>query len=319
MNMMAEPMMVDESATASSADAGTTYSGGEDDEDADSMRAEADAPPPNFATQGDLGVAHLIKLKDALSVNGLPSPDGLGPGNSRRVFATQATVPDSNVTIFAYSVPSQRAEGFLSARISYAPMPFLANSEAHIYIDESYMGRANINTGVVPGQPLNLDLGSDVNFQVKVQNVLSQKSTQDDAKWFDLEKKEKRAALEERLITAKSSHSKPILAVVVEPIPTSTDSRVEVQLLSPDPAKISSIPESSTDTGKDKDKGRGCADYLDRVVEAARSAPSLSKAVYRCEASNLLYFTTWMQPGESWPISVKYRVVRPINVEVNIY
>jgi hypothetical protein len=180
------------------------------------------------------------------------------------------------------------------------------------------MGKGTITSGAVPGQAVSIDLGTDVNFQVSLQNVLSQKSTQDDAKWFDMEKKEKRATLEERLITAKSTHSMPILAVVVEAIPKSTDSRVEVELLSPDPKSISSIPE---DKGKNKDKGKGkgCGDYLERIVEAVAAVPTLSKAVYRCEASNILYFATWLKPGETWPISVKYRVVRPVNVEVNIY
>jgi hypothetical protein len=304
----------------------------------DSMEVES-APEPmmkqmvaEVSHAGDLGGNYVFRVTHHVNISSASgaAKEGMTLSSGPRRLLIN-TVPLTS-TIFSYAVPSVESKAYLrawGALPSDSAAPILRSDVAYrgygsrgtmggarVFLHGTYVGETSI-PGVEPGSTARLSLGVDNRLEVRNTPILPKHGNveEDKSTWFVTDKAKFRVKTEEFSIYAKSSHDKPILAILRENVPVSAEQDITVDMQSPDPKALIHIDDTHASGAEDTN--------LEAVFQAFTSHLALGDPfkllTFMCKESGNVYWVKLLRPGESLSSTLKYRIVWPEKRQISVY
>lgn len=235
------------------------------------------------------------------------------PG-SRRLLISESTVEPF---LYSYVVPSLcRGSGNVDNHCATltsltrlpSSSPRYPEGEARLFIQGAYIGTTTFHEAS-PNSFFELSLGSDHQLHIstvfippKGKGVEEDKST-----WFVSDKKSFRAITYEWQVTVRSEHPHPVLVVLSESLPISSEESIKVELESP---KLQTL-EKNPPQGWSGDFKRDLAWLLADAGPAPQSnqREKTKLKVYLNTATQTMYWVGWKTPSDPTESFVyKYKI-----------
>ena len=163
---------------------------------------------------------------------------------------------------------------------------------------------------VYPGDPLTLDLFVDKAIHVNHIDLLHQGGNYEEkaTSWISSETKTKYLTRTyEYILSARSSHSKKQLVVMVESIPKSTEADIKLEILSPKTTIITEWVDDERYIGEIVDK------------ELSNTLKSDKDTIMYSKNTGTIFFMKWIEPNDEYKISLKYSIQWPFDKKIQIY
>lgn len=284
---------------------------------------------------GDLGASYQFQLPHPVNIS---STERL---LSRKNVVSTTSGPrkllintlELKSTIFSYSVPSADGRAYLRAwgdLPQEASVPIIrsdvssyhslnggsASGGARIFIQGTFSGETSVES-VQPGGTMHLSLGVDKNIEIKHNPVFSKHSNaeEDKSTWFVTDKVKYRVKTEEFSLLAKSTHAGPILTILAESVPVSTEEDVKVELLLPDPKTITELD----DTHSSGDDTTLNAIFAIVGREPPKDMQRENKLhVFFSKKTGHMYWARWLNPSETMTSTLKYKLIWPESKDIVI-
>lgn len=283
---------------------------------------------------GDLGASYQFLLQHLVNISSSAQPGGSikqetvqsGP---RKILVDSLKLKS---TVFSYAVPSLDSRAFLRAWGTLpkeTSVPILksdvsqfysltgtgnANGGARIFIQGTYSGETSIEA-VQPGGILRLSLGQDKNLEVKNTPVLAKHSNKEEDKstWLTTDKSKYHVKTEEFALYAKSTHDGPMLAILAESVPVSTEEDVLVEIMSPDPKSITPVDDTHIA------EGDAAIETIFAIV--GREPPTdmqrdNKQHVFFSKTTGNMYWARWLNPSDTIVSTLKYKLTWPEKKDV---
>ena len=313
----------------------------DDDDTAKPQFAAAMAPPPDMAVRtaqvdraGDLGASyqfqlpHLVNISSTEKVRG-GTAEGVQSAGPRKLLV--GTLKLSS-TVFSFAVPSLDSRAFLRAWGELpvdTSVPIIrsdvnrfrslsgvggAGGGARIFIQGTFSGETSVEA-VQPGGVMHLSLGQDRNVEVKNTPILTKHSNKEEDKstWLTSDKLKFRVKTESFSLYAKSTHSGPMLVILAESIPVSSEEEVHVEILSPNPKTIVGVDDTHS--------GGGDA-AMEAILEAAGRQPPADMEqgnklhVLMSKETGHIYWARWLNPSQTIVSTLQYKLTWPDKKEI---
>jgi hypothetical protein len=332
-----QPMMKSAGGRGSRARKNRMYNSFDDEAEAGVFGMAAAAPPEMsmrsavVESAGDLGASYQFQLQHPVNISSSPgagSSDGAETAGPRKLLVDSLKLTS---TVFSYAVPSADQRAYLRAwgdlpkdtsvpiiksDVSYRSMNGGGGTSggARIFIQGAYSGETSVQA-VQPGGTMRLSLGLDKNLEVKHTPIFAKHSNteEDKSTWFITDKTKFRVKTEEFSLYAKSTHAGPMLAILADSIPVSTEEDVTVGIISPDPHTISNLDDSLSSGGD------AALEAIFAIVgkEPPKDMQRDNKLhVFFCKKTGHMYWVRWLNPSDTIVSSLKYKLTWPDKKEI---
>lgn len=275
---------------------------------------------------GDLGASFEFQLQHPVNISSSERVISHSSTGSMQTGPRKLLVDTLKLKsiVFSYAVPSVDRRAFLrawgnlpedraipiipSGVSQFYPLSGVGSARGggRIFIQGTYSGETSVEA-VQPGGMMRISLGQDKNIEVKNTPILAKNSNKEEDKstWLVTDKSKYHVKTEEFALYAKSTHTGPMLVILAESIPVSTEEDVRVEILSPDPKMISRVDDTHSGQG-------------DSVLEAifaivGREPPSGQNKlhVFLSRETGNMYWVRWLNPTETIISTLKYTLTWP--------
>ena len=218
----------------------------------------------------------------------------------------------SLASTFIWCIPSHHNGAFVRLRSKYprtSNIPLINSNLVRLFLQNVFSGVTSI-PDVYPGDPLTLDLFVDKAIHVSHVDLLRQGGNYEEktTSWISSETKKKYlTSTYEYILSARSSHSKKQLVVMVESIPKSTEADIKLEILSPQNTIITEWFDDER--------------YIGEVVDKELSSilKSNTDTIMYSKNTGTIFFMKWIEPNDEYKISLKYKISWPYDKKIQIY
>lgn len=215
--------------------------------------------------------------------------------------------------MYVWCTPSHHNGAFTRLRSTYpvtSSIPLISSNNVRLFLQGIFSGVTSIND-IYPGDPLTLDLFVDNAVHVNHVDVQSKNGRYEEkiTSWISSDKKKFLTRTNEYILTVRSSHPQPILTVMVESIPISSSSDIQIEIISPQKTIISDW----------NDDERFIGETVDKVLKSLKTNDANDDIIMYSSVTGTIFFMKFLNPNEEYKVTLKYRFTWPDGKKIDIY
>ncbi|KAF8676678.1 hypothetical protein RHS04_06421 [Rhizoctonia solani] len=150
-------------------------------------------------------------------------------------------------------VPREKESVFLTCKVVNTSEFTLLRGEASVFMDDNFVSKSQIEH-VSPNESFKTSLGVDSSLRVTYPAAKTLNRTATQSGFSFIAKEKQSVSAQSQRITIRNSRQASVSVRVLDHVPVSTDTRIKVNILSPEGLDVSAAPTSPTSEGVDEGK-----------------------------------------------------------------
>ncbi|KAF8703681.1 hypothetical protein RHS03_06180, partial [Rhizoctonia solani] len=150
-------------------------------------------------------------------------------------------------------VPREKESVFLTCKVVNTSEFTLLRGEASVFMDDNFVSKSQIEH-VSPNESFKTSLGVDSSLRVTYPAAKTLNRTATQSGFSFIAKEKQSVSAQSQRITIRNSRQASVSVRVLDHVPVSTDTRIKVNILSPEGLNVSAAPTSPTSEGVDEGK-----------------------------------------------------------------
>ena len=212
---------------------------------------------------------------------------------------------------YVWCVPSHHNGAFVRLRASYphtSNIPLINSNNVRLFIHGIFSGISS-TPDVYPGDPLKLDLFVHKGIHVNHVDILRQGGNYEEktTSWISSDKRKYLTQTEEWLLSVRSSNPQRQLVIMTESIPKSTDSSIQLEIISPQKTVVLDW----------YDDERYIGELVDKTFLG--SSKSSDDTIIYSKSTGTIFFMKWLAYNEEYKINLKFKYTWPDGKKIVIY